>query len=353
MHHTFLAAVDAGYHSVKVFTATHQIRIPTSVSRAPHLTATALALEASRQHRYEISGTHYLVGADIRDPIQTRHDEFPMSGASLAVVTDALRQVIPEGGKVRIVTGAPFSNYFGADGQPRNFELNRRINALTRPVRDLSGSPIPRIVSVNVIAQAVAGWFDYALEERGIDAERFSQCTAVIDIGGRTTDVAVMQRGEIDLRASGTKDLGTLELSAAVHRAIDEHIPGISRRSHSFIEEAIRRGVAKVGDREIDIQDLIDREKTYLLDRITDYLAGLHGRFMTDVDTLLWIGGGAALLESALRKRYPRSEFLPDPQMANARGMWKFEIYSNAQDDKPEPDDLEFAQDEFADNHAG
>jgi plasmid segregation protein ParM len=213
-------------------------------------------------------------------------------------------------------------------------------------VRDVTGSDIPQITAVEIIAQALAGWFDFVLDDQGrVHAERFEECTAVVDIGGRTTDVAVVQRGEIDLRLSGTEDLGTRELSAAVNRMIEEQIPGIPRRPHNFVEGAIQRGVARVGGREIDMRDALEREKTDLLDRITDYLAGLHGRFMSDIDHMLWIGGGSALLEPHLRKRFSRSDFLDDPVLSNARGMLKFERYSHPQEFQPEQGTLELVSD--------
>jgi hypothetical protein len=41
----------------------------------------------------------------------------------------------------------------------------------------------------------------------------------------------------------------------------------------------------------------------------------------------LFVGGGSALLEPYLRERFPEAEFAPNPQMANARGLYKSECY--------------------------
>jgi plasmid segregation protein ParM len=262
--------------------------------------------------------------------LNTRYNEYPFSAANLAVITDALRRAVPQNEMVHVMTGVPFSHFYTADGGPRTSDLTRKVNALLRPVRDVTGATVPQIVKVNVVPQALAGWFDYAIDDYyRIDDERYSECTAIVDIGGRTIDVAVVKSGVVEFALSGTQDLGTLELSAAVHRVIEENVPGIPRRSHNFIERSIRCGIVRIDEREIDIHSVLEREKEELLNRITDYLGGLLGRYLSDIQRVLWIGGGSSLLESHLRRHLPKSEFVEDPAFSNARGMRKYKLHSD------------------------
>ena len=76
---------------------------------------------------------------------------------------------------------------------------------------------LPRIVSVDVVPEAVAAWFDFVIgRDLQLNSQRYAEYTAVVDNGGRTTDVAVVKDGEVDLRQSGTLDVGTLELGGVV-----------------------------------------------------------------------------------------------------------------------------------------
>jgi plasmid segregation protein ParM len=325
-----IVAIDDGFDFTKVVTANRQVRLPTSVARASRLTVRAMSAPRVASERcYEIEGTAYVVGPDVLDPINTQFEEFPYSGANLAIATEALRQVLPGGTAAHVITGLPLNRFYTSTGEQRESVLERKVAAWRRPPRDMSGVALPQIVDVTVIPEAVAAWFDYAIgPDLQLDDSRFAELTAVVDIGGRTTDVAVVREGDVYLRQSGTLDVGTLTLAAAVRRLVEEQFPGIPRRSHRCIETAIRRGAIRIADREIDVSATLEREKRDLFERIAEFLVTLYGGSMTDIQRVLFVGGGSVLLEPHLRKRFPGAAFPDDPQMANARGMWKSELHS-------------------------
>lgn len=343
-----IVAIDDGYHSCKVVTRDRQTCLPTAVTRASRLTARAMSgPSVSNERCYEIEGSVYTVGADVLDPIHTRFAEFPYSAANLAVAMDALRRVLAPGAAAHVVTDVPFNWFYAANGQKRNSDLARKISAWGRSVRELSGVVLPRIVSVDVVPEAVAAWFDFVIgRDLQLDSQRYAEYTAVVDIGGRTTDVAVVKDCEVDLRQSGTLDVGTLELAGVVRRVVEDQFPGTPGRSCTFVESAIHNGVVRIGGREIDIRGSLERTKSDLLDRIADYLAGLYGRSMHDIRHVLFVGGGSALLETPLRRRFQRAEFADEPQMANARGLWKFKAYSAVQRQERPAESLSLARDE-------
>lgn len=345
---SMIVAIDDGYHSCKVVTRDRQICLPTAVTRASRLTARAMSgPSVSIEGCYEIEGSVYAVGSNVLDPIHTRFAEFPYSGANLAVAMDALRRVLAPGATAHVVTDVPFNWFYAANGQKRNSDLARKVSAWGRNVRELSGAVLPRILSVDVVPEAVAAWFDFVIGKNlQLNSQRYAEYTAVVDIGGRTTDVAVVKDGEVDLRQSGTLDVGTLDLAAVVRRVVEDQFPGTPGRSYMFVESAIHSGVIRLGGHEIDVRTSLERTKSDLLDRIADYLAGLYGRSMHDIRHVLFVGGGSALLEMPLRRRFQRVEFADDPQMANARGLWKFKAYSAAQRQERAPETFSPAGDE-------
>jgi plasmid segregation protein ParM len=333
-----IVAIDNGYGFTKVVTRDRQECLPTSVTRASPVIARAMnGPHAANERRYEIEGTVYTVGPDVLDPIDTRNDEFPYSQANLAIVMEALRRVLPDGAEARLVVNLPFNRFYTSTGDRQEIHPDRRAAALRRIVRDLSGATLPRIVDITVIPEAIAAWFDYVIgPDLHLNNQRFRELTVVIDIGARTTDIALVKEGGIYMQQSGTRDIGTLSLAAVVRRRVEDLCPDIPQRSHGSIESAVRHGTIRVGNREIDVRNALDREKKDLLERIESYCVSLCGPSMADIQRILCVGGGSVLLEPQLRKRFPNAEFPTDAQMANARGMFKSECHSS-QDEQPAP----------------
>jgi plasmid segregation protein ParM len=325
-----LVAIDNGYDWTKVVTRDRQLCLPTSVTRSSHVIARAIdGPRVVSDRRYKINGTVYTVGAEVPNPIDTRNDEFPYSDANLAVVVEALRRALPEGTEqVHVVTNLPVNRFYVSTGERREFDLARKAAAWRRTIRDMSGAALPRIDAFTAISEAVAAWCDYVIgPDLRLNNQRFGALTAIVDIGGRTTDIALVKEGDIHLQQSGTRDIGTLNLAAVVRRRVEDHCPSIDPRSHSSIETAIRQGTIRVGNREIDVRDALEREKTNLLELIENFVVSRFGQIRADIQHILFVGGGSALLEPYLRVRFPEAEFAPEPQMANARGLYKSECY--------------------------
>ena len=327
-----IVAIDNGYDHTKVVTRDRQLCMPTSVTRTSQVIARTIdGPRALSESRYEIDGAVYTVGGDVLDPIDTRHDDFPYSAANLAIVMEALRRVLPEGTEqVHVVTNLPVNRFYTSTGERQEFDLARKAAAWRRTVRDMSGAAVPRIDPFTAYSEAVAAWFDYVIgPDLHLNSQRFSALTAVVDIGGRTTDIALVKEGDIYLQQSGTRDIGTLSLAAIIRRRVEDQYPGIPPRSHRSIESATRLGTIRIGNREIDVRDTLEREKNNLLERIESYFVSLCGQSRADIQHILFVGGGSALLEPYLRKRFPEAEFARDPQMANARGLYKAECYQS------------------------
>jgi plasmid segregation protein ParM len=321
-----IVAVDDGYEFVKVLALDKQLCVPTAVSLSPRngvqLTTAACLLD---ERHYQIEGVIYAVGADVREPIETRYDGFPFSPPNLAVAIDALRQVLPPGTPTHVVTGLPLDRFYTSSGEQREAIATLKMKAWSRDIHARDGSAPLEIVEVTVTSQCVAAWFDYVINsDLKPDPVRVNEHMIVVDIGGRTTDVAVFEAGQFDSQRSVTLDYGALDLAAVAARAVKDRFPGTPRPSHKVISAAVRCGTIRMEGMEIDLRSALAQERRRLVLRIIVHLEGLYRRSSTPIQRLLFVGGGSMLLQAELREHFPKAAFAEHAQMANARGMWKF-----------------------------
>jgi plasmid segregation protein ParM len=240
---------------------------------------------------------------------------------------------VPAEATVRVVTGVPLNRYFTSSGEVRESVLTRKVQAWLRGVRDPQGARLPEIIDVTVVAQAVAAWFDFIIgANMQVDDALMNDYMAVVDIGGRTTDVAVFEHGEADMRQSGTLDHGVLDLAAAITRQLEDRYPSMSRLPQAIVESAINSGVATLGSTTIDVSEVLEREKRALIERIAVFVASRYGSNAPLIKRVLFVGGGSVALRNQLRARFPNAVFAEDPQMANARGMLKYGYVSSGEE---------------------
>jgi plasmid segregation protein ParM len=144
---------------------------------------------------------------------------------------------------------------------------------------------------------------------------------ALVDIGFRTTDVAVMASGRFCNRGSGTIDMGFAEGLEAIARKLYREtgcIPDLDR-----LYRAVRMGFIRIEDQEYNLRRL--REETYrhlaatLADRINYQL-----REDWDMESVLLTGGGATDLAEDLAPLLDGEVILieheQDVRLGNAQG---------------------------------
>lgn len=320
-----LVAVDDGYDYIKVWTRERSDRIPTAVSLTTRTTANLLDRRDTRERVYEIDGASYAVGPDVLEPMDTRYEDFPFSPANLAVAMDAIRRVVPSPVMVHVVAGVPLNRYYDRNGDVRHSMVDRKSAAWLRTVRASSGAPLPVIAQVSLIAEAVAAWFDFviddAMQER---SDLVDDYMAVVDIGGRTTDVAVFENGDLDMRQSGTLDHGVLDVSSEVSRVLEDRYTGMRQFPWSVVEPAIRTGQALIGSATVDVSAEVASQKRVLVERVAQFMQSRFGNNAPLIKRVLFVGGGSSTLEPELRRMFPSAVFARDPQLANARGMYKY-----------------------------
>ena len=269
----------------------------------------------------ETEGTVYSVG-DFRDGEDTRFADYPTSPLVRVLVHHVLVQAGFSGKDVTIATGLPPRDAFLPDGRKNGELIARKIERFALPVRFRDGREPARVTHHRVCTQGIGALLDYLTDEREI--RTLSGPVGVVDVGGRTTDVAVVIPGErglaIDHERSGSENVGILNILDDLSREIrmTERIGGIPLYA---LESALATGRIRLSGQDRDVSELVTDAKARTRERVARAVSILLGE-TADLETILFAGGGALALPDLL-SRYPQAATLPDPQFANARGFLK------------------------------
>lgn len=197
---------------------------------------------------------------------------------------------------------ASFKKYFMRDGAPLWFAYNNiKFNI--------------RIVDVCVSPQGFAAIFPNDLFQQVCSAPQ----TYIIDIGGYTTDVALVVNKRIDTNFYVSLDFGVIHMcnsiSDAIRRDYQQNINGV-------LIEAILRGES-VGRPEIEaaVRGLADVYARKIIAALRDLRVDL------DLSLPVLVGGGVQLLRKSLEEAISRDEIFVVPDIrANAIG---YEVVAN------------------------
>lgn len=269
---------------------------------------------------YSTAGAQYTVG-DFADAEGARFDDYPVSGLNRVLVHHALRMAGLGGRKVRLATGLPLSRFFKGE-KPNDSLIKAKDEAIRLPVLPADGSATAEIVEHRVFPEGLGAWINYAVGDDGELRDGLEDETvAIVDIGGRTTDTAVILPGRrIDHARSGSADIGVLNVIEAMAVALLKD-KGVEIPAHSIESSLVTRSIRMWG-KDQDVGAFVDAAAEEVLTRI---MREINRRLGTgvDIDKILLVGGGAHVFKAALT-RYPNIIVAEKPEFANAFGFAKY-----------------------------
>lgn len=318
--------VDDGHYAVKIVTESGEtFKVPSRAALGKQMIAIG---NGSEGMVYQTEGGRvYTVSEFLPTAEDTRFADYPKSDLNLVVVADALRRAGYGGRSVKITTGLPVSSYYLGNGQPNQPLIDAKVANLQKRVtcEDL---PLANIVTSTVAAEAVAAYVDHLMDLDGDPVEdydaiqRFS--VGVIDVGGKTTDCAVVRPGMmVDVSRSGSNDIGLLMLEQALGSHLRTALEVDAALSPTLIEGAMTKGKVRLYGKEHDVSEIVEREKKQLADKIMSAVRTKIGSG-ADLEYVLFVGGGALMLKDQLLTHFPHARVPEQPDFANARGMLKF-----------------------------
>lgn len=329
------AGVDDGHFGIKVVTDDGQkIFVPSRITAASDVISIA---ESTGNNWYQTAdGKEYVVGASL-PAFDTRFSGYAVSDINRVLVHHALTLAGLGGEEVSIMTGLPVSDYYIAN-QTNSDLIGRKVKSLTDHIVTNRNPDIAvaKIVRHNVVSEAIAAFFDLLFDDNGEQRDDVVDLVeqgsiGIIDIGGKTTDCAVVVSGgqTIDPARSGTDNLGGLSLHKAVEPRLKEAF-NVRALSPKQIDDAVRDGTLRIFGQERDCSEIIKAEKRILAQQITDAATRKMGDG-ADLERIFFVGGGSLLLRDELENLYPHAVLVDDPQFANARGMLKAVKYMSGE----------------------
>jgi plasmid segregation protein ParM len=240
-----------------------------------------------------------------------------------------------------IVTGLPVGQFYTA-GRKDDLLIDAKIkNLLKAPISNKNHSvKLPRIESHNVISEGIAAYFDLLFDMNGVEQEATlamvrDRALAIVDVGGKTTDIAMVSEGGRGLypERSGTKDFGVLQVNDYVAAGLQQRFKLSSAPPAKHVEAAIQSKTYRLSGDTHDISDLVQEALDKLAILVQSEINKLIGDGH-DLGHVAFVGGGTILLKKHFAHLYPNQSIFPEqPEFANARGMLKAAKYLYSDDE--------------------
>lgn len=329
----YFIGCDDGFAEVKLAIEPNMLLRTPSLAKAGKASQVSLDGNASEIREYRTPEGLYVAGPlDQSDP--TNFDEYPCSAMNRAIVTHALmRANLDPERPIYLCSGLPVKRFYRG-AKPNADLISKKVaNLLANNVTPQDGRTPPRIVKHQVIAEGIAAWMDLILQRDpatqrlSVRSDLVGKRTAIIDIGGQTTDVAVIHNWSMDFDRSTTIQVGMLALQREVRGALEDHLN--TELSNGMVDEAISYGRVTAWGRSIDVNRIVVDAKQNTVNAIKAEVKRCLSR-TADLHNVIFVGGTTYALHSQLQDWFPQQSIGANPAFANARGMQKYAEYAMA-----------------------
>lgn len=287
----------------------------------------ALNTYRTAEHDQDVDlSARFCVSGNLSNPTDTRAGTYPVSPANRCVVHHAMYAagVTPDHyDSINLAVTLPISAYFSAE---REALIEKRKASLSMPVfREQGLSDIVKmldVAAVHVLPEAIMAYFDHLIDDKGDLSADEDAVVAVVDVGGHTTDIAVVQPGgNISRDRSSSIPLGILKYIERVQELVlQSHKIRITPK---HVNTAIQNnGIVNIRGQREDLTSFLSSASEIIARELRAQVAQVLGDD-TDVDCILYVGGGSKVLGRTL-SQHPNVVIPADPHYANARGALKY-----------------------------
>lgn len=336
---TLFCGADVGCNYAKIYGGKgRQIAIRSSVSTKPQIGVAMASSAVADEIVIHINDSNYAVGPRVADPIDTRFADYYTSDLNAALALAAMTRTFGDlsDSEINAVFGLPLNVFYNSRGERNNDLIKNRSKAWkqhARIVRSPVEAGLPRDGSVfnrlSGASEGVAVYLDWLLDEEGREQGDPNGMVLVVDIGGNTTDIALLENGSLLFDGASTSfEVGALHLYERIAASAKDRM-GLARTpTLGSIEKAIREdgGQLNIGNHSENIRDLVASERRAIVNELIPRIQKILSKRVDEVETVLFAGGTSKLLEEDLRGVQvgkAKIRVVEDPQFANARGYYK------------------------------
>lgn len=255
------------------------------------------------EYLVEIEGESYIVGEGEYDTVldKTKKENFlPMLCVALGLSTNEQA--------TRVVAGLPIGQYKSKEKEKfeqmlqDNRMLNFKLNGIERHII---------IENYSVTAEGIATYYSLPVELRN---ELRNKDIILLDIGGRTSDIALLKAGKkrrID--ESTSLEVGMINIYKDVINEINSKFTlGLNMED---AEPILKHGLEVDGEKQ-DTEFI----KDILMSNIKKVFKELNVSYPVRTSPILVTGGGGEAFFKAIKRRYPVARMVENHMFSNAIG---------------------------------
>lgn len=278
-----------------------------------------ITLGGTQGYSYICDGEQWTADENAVDAEDTRFESFPYSTLNTVLTHHSLVKLAEQhdlANDLVISTGLPLGHYFSIAGINRQ-AIKRKQDALLKAVK---GSPFS-VACKQVCPEGLAGWVDVRINRTGNEKASQSHAVAVADIGGRTTDICVVQPDySLITEYTSTVNIGCLDIAAEANRLISERF-GVGTINMMAMYKVLKTGRIDLGQGVVqDVTEETQQATRTIAGRITRAIER-HTCNVPHLEGFCYLGGGAEQLRDFITGN---SIHIPErPTFANARGYLK------------------------------
>lgn len=317
--------IDDGYAETKIVLPDGtSFRMP-SQAKAGELKQIAINGGRVDGTAYSTADGGYVVG-DLHENDRTEFDGYPLSAMNRAIVTHALREAgVPGDAQIFACSGLPVTSYYSKGAMNQFLIKNKTDNLMKNDVLASDGSSVAKVVKHTVLSEGIAAWMDHVIQTESdqlvVNTELARRRTAIVDIGGRTTDIAVIQDHKLDMGRSNTINVGMLlvrEMMAEALKDEFEFSPTVEQ-----LNQVIAHNTIRLYGEEVSVKEMMTTARQTAVSRIHSEVLRCLGK-AADIDEVIFVGGTVAAFSDLIEGWFPHQRIAHDPAFCNARGMMKY-----------------------------
>lgn len=291
------------------------------------------------ENTYTINGIDYTVDGNLDAESTHNIKDYHYSHMQPILLQHGLQLTELHNEDIHLTSGLPIELYYNQNNQRNNANIEQKIANLTNNLAVPQNAQPIKPISINLQPEALGCYFNYIINDKNfsLDKERYKDKLAIIDIGAGTTDIAVVNpNATVDFTRTRSAQIGMLDAIKSIKIQLEKDY-GIKETYISRIESMIKDlHYTYRGNRFTNEQIITLLEKAikpvYL--RLKNFVGEVLGS-APDIDRIMVVGGGSFVFAEDIANEYGQLVFIDQkPQLSNARGWAKFQVYQHLKKQK-------------------
>jgi plasmid segregation protein ParM len=280
---------------------------------------------------YQTDNDEYTVSNNLGDPEDTRSADYSKTPLNRFLVHASMNELgLKDGIEVGLITGLPIGQYQRKiEGVNKKLIQAKTKNMMVPVTFGTKRNQSAKVVYHTVLPEAICGLVDWMIGIDGKPLQDPNVTRMVIDIGGKTTDMAVVMPGN-EVAEVSTVDFGTTHIKDRLKILLEDKLE--CAVDSIILDEALaNKEVNLFGEGMIDVSGEWDIAVDHVLTEIF-HAADNFRKKHPSLKEVIGLGGGMALCEKNVQEKYKTIKVVPNPDGANARGALKFATFGLLED---------------------